>query len=247
MWRAGHSLNRAHHNGCVTRPCMKTPTLAASIAAILAVPCLAIAQQSSNPQQPSSGTSPSASSTTTTTTSTADQGGIIVQNGVTFTVRNGQATRLDTTTLQSGQMMTSDGHMVSIPSNVTGIEGFTPSPTATTDASASVQAGVAVHSGVTYLIRNGQATRIDTTTLPSGQIMTWEGQVTAQPQNIQGLESTSSNSSTQPPSARDLAPGRSTNPPPGQGGIVPGQGKRDSDATNPSDSSTPDRGNRSKD
>lgn len=225
---------------------MKTRPLAASIAAVLTLPCLAIAQQSSNPQQPSSGTSPSASSTTTTT-STADQGGIIVQNGVTFTVRNGQATRLDTTSFQSGQMMTSDGRMVSIPSNVTGIEGFTPSPTATTDSSASAQAGVAIHNGVTYLVRNGQATRIDTATLPSGQIMNWEGQLTAQPQNIQGLEGTSPSSSTQSPSARDLAPGRSTNPPPGQGGIVPGQGKRDSDATNPSGSSTPDRGNRGKD
>ena len=41
---------------------------------------------------------------------------------------------------------------------------------------------------------------------------------------------------TNPNSARDLAPGRSTNPPPGQGGVVPGQEKKET--TNPNATST---------
>src|SRR6478672_171804 len=58
---------------------------------------------------------------------------------------------------------------------------------------------------------------------------------TGQNQSTTGQNQSTTNqnqNTTNPNSARDLAPGRSTNPPPGQGGVIPGQAKKD-DTTQP--------------
>jgi hypothetical protein len=118
-------------------------------------------------------------------------------------VRNNQATRIDADTIKPGQMMTADGRFVDIPKGIAGLnqqssnvaDGGAASATARQSGAVSgsatsqnTQDGLILKDGVPHLVRNGKATPVDTTTLPSGQIMNFQGEVRPMPEGITGLE-----------------------------------------------------------
>jgi len=55
--------------------------------------------------------------------------------------------------------------------------------TGTTGSSAAIQNGVAFYNGQPYIIRNGRATLIDSTSVPDGQLMTNDGRLVPIPTN----------------------------------------------------------------
>jgi hypothetical protein len=125
--------------------------------------------------------------------------GVLVNNETVYLVRGGLARRVDAALVPAGQMLTVEGQAVPIPENVIGLgatgaaravaganSSASPSqPSA--GASATSQTGIVIQGGTTYLIRAGQATKLDSTTVPSGQMMTFGGDVVRAPENIQGL------------------------------------------------------------
>jgi hypothetical protein len=188
---------------------MKTSYLTSTLAVLaLTVPMALLAQtrSSSTPADSGSASASARQSGSTSGSATSTSAGLVLHNGSPYVVRNNQATRLDESTLRAGQMMTADGRLVDIPEGITGLNRLTSnvadsgSASATarqsgaisgSATSANVQDGLILKDGVPYMVRNGRATAVDTSSLQSGQMMTFQGDVTPMPQGVTGLEGSS--------------------------------------------------------
>lgn len=190
---------------------MKTSTLASSVIAALglALPLSLLAQNQSNTIDSGSGSATARQSGSTSGSATSTSAGLVIHNGTPYIVRNNQATRLDATTLQSGQMMTADGRAIDIPKGIAGLNQLNSSQGGSENATArqsgavsgsatgeNTQDGIILKDGVPYIVHNGRAKAIDTTTLPDGQMMTFEGQTMAVPSGVTGLDNSAERNRT---------------------------------------------------
>lgn len=191
--------------------CMKAKIFTSTFVA-LALACSAVVAQSTGtaaPAVPSGGTRPatpppgtassgSASSSSVASSASLEGAGVVITNGSTYFVRNGQATSLTSHPAPKGHMTLLDGTTAPIPDGISGIESgassnLTSSPTggarpsgAPSGTPKSDQAGVAVKDGVTYVIANGRAKPADST-VPVGYMTGLDGSAVRIPASVTGL------------------------------------------------------------
>ena len=154
--------------------------------------------------------------------SATQEAGVTVRDGKPYLVHEGKATRLDETQLPEGQMINGLGEQLPLPAGVTGFAGTT-APAVTPSANATdagtidpATTGVTLREGVLYLVRNGTASRIDTATLLSTDMMTLDGRKAPVPENVTGFETMKEPGGSA--SGGSITPGKVT-----QGKVTPGR------------------------
>jgi hypothetical protein len=96
--------------------------------------------------------------------------GVIVKNGRPYLVTESDIQPIDATLVPSGRMLTKDGKLVPGPANVT-----------TLAAGPAGQAGIVRQGDAAYMIHGATSTPLNATTVPEGQILTFDGKLLKAP------------------------------------------------------------------
>lgn len=122
--------------------------------------------------------------------------GLMLENGVVYLVRGSMATRLESSAVPAGQMITADGSLTPAPET----SGTAVSPTGTVTPNPKVAAGlkpvsgVIFKDGVPFVVRSGaQAERLDETLLPADHFLPMTGGAAVPaPKDVTGLQGSAS-------------------------------------------------------
>lgn len=144
---------------------MKTSSLLSILAAVLPTGP-AVAQNASPPATP---VQPTVRPTNVV------EDGLVFYRGQTFLIRNGRAAAVDSTLLPEGEILTPQGRRVPMPRDV----GINPKPT--------VEDGLFMVNGDTYLLRNGSVTRVDASLVPEGRVLTDDNRLLPLPSDFSGF------------------------------------------------------------
>ncbi|OYW74021.1 MAG: hypothetical protein B7Z37_19330 [Verrucomicrobia bacterium 12-59-8] len=101
--------------------------------------------------------------------------GIVFYRGQTYLIRHSRAARVDVTLVPKGQVLTSEGRLVALPT------GFV------RDTTTTVREGLCTIRGQAYLIRHGRMQRVNAVLVPDGQVLTAEGQLVPLPLDFSGF------------------------------------------------------------
>ncbi|HYF35876.1 MAG TPA: hypothetical protein VD994_11340 [Prosthecobacter sp.] len=196
---------------------MKTTFLASALLSLSLTASLPAQSERSNPAE--SGASPTPNSPASATDALANTG-VVLKDGTPWLIQNNQARRLNATELPEGQMLNGSGRLVPLPSDITGFDATSGSPSASTSTSASSSTadpstiGITMRNGTVFLVRDGKATRIDTAALGANLMLTLDGRNVPIPAGV-AFEDKPQDSST---SAGSITPGTVT-----PGKVTPGR------------------------
>ncbi|MCF7788078.1 MAG: hypothetical protein K9N47_18290 [Prosthecobacter sp.] len=101
--------------------------------------------------------------------------GIVFHRGQTYFIRHSRAARVDVTLVPKGQMLTTEGRLVALPSDFV------------KDTTRTVRGGLVAIQGQAYLIRHGRMQRVNAELVPEGQVLTAEGQLVPLPLDFSGF------------------------------------------------------------
>ncbi|MBE2287134.1 MAG: hypothetical protein IAE77_27005, partial [Prosthecobacter sp.] len=101
--------------------------------------------------------------------------GLVFYRGQTFLIRNGRAAAVDSTLLSEGEILTPQGRRVPMPRDL----GINPKPT--------VEDGVFMVNGDTYLLRDGSVNRVDARLVPEGRVLTDDNRLLPLPSDFSGF------------------------------------------------------------
>jgi hypothetical protein len=116
-----------------------------------------------------------------------DAAGVALANGTAYLVRGHRARPLTDASIPEGQMLTEDGQWVDIPA---GLGDLAHANAAAPAGASTEESGIAIENGDVFLIRAGQAAKLDANAVPSGQMMTFDGNLEPLPPKVKGLPRT---------------------------------------------------------
>jgi hypothetical protein len=101
--------------------------------------------------------------------------GLVFYRGQTFLIRNARAAAVDASLVAEGEILTPEGKRVPLPKDI----GINPKP--------EVTDGIFMVNGDTYLLRNGNVTRVDATLIPEGRVLTADNRLMPLPSDFSGF------------------------------------------------------------